>query len=823
MGKKPKRRRSNVDSGAAQPPAAAEGGDDEPFAATQARAAKKARQNKPEMRRGGNHHALVSEDNFYDIGLAPNANSKKAVRKFNEKTEKEQAAHVKWMTEERDADRFALSTREREIWERNGRGDVLTFVQSRKAELVDKKRMLREAREASDSDAGENDLFSEGEDSGTEHPGRLAAPKLPAVDWAREPLATFRRNFWSAAIAVGGVEEHASGSASGCGAGDDGAGDDADDGAGDDAELRLKRQRQALHIVVRGRCPPPISVFDDPALPDEIQAYFRRGGAGAHHKEPTVVQRQCWPAMLSGVQLLGVAPTGSGKTLAFLLPGLVHVQARRRQQEQLQHGTGGGARKRMRNAGVGPLMLVVLPTRELADQVAGVAQQLYKQFSVRSLSCTGGNAKSKAEQIDALRESPRHIIAGTPGRLLELMEMRALALTSVSLLIIDEADQMLALGFEKQLDAIASQIRPDRQVALFSATFPQQLRLAASRWLSPATAAAGAETAGHASVVALRPSLDDDFVFVRCGAFNQPSELASGAGEGAAGSGTKTALGISPTVSQVVRVCDGNQKAAALASLLKRVRAAEAASDGVAIARNTSGVIIFCNTTARADTIVAVLKSDCAERAAPLHGALAQRTRQQAVLDFRAGKLSVLVATDLAARGLHFARAKYVVHYDAPQSIEKYVHRTGRVGRGGAKGFSFCLLVREEQGDCSLARALVPLLEATAQKVDASVAKLAAVEEARVDEQRRRSAAKPTGAALLPTLDAEDINALKPSMVHNPFAPAAPSVQREKAKKWTSRGKRGSKGRGADEKVKVRRKLTQKPGKKNKKKLMRKH
>ena len=230
-------------------------------------------------------------------------------------------------------------------------------------------------------------------------------------------------------------------------------------------EAALKATRKALAVVVKGDCPPPIASAADPHLPPYFAAFFAEAGFDA----PSQVQRQCWPAALTGADVLGIAPTGSGKTVAFLLPAVPHIQA-----QLSQHGP--------LLASEGPISLVLVPTRELAQQVAAVAKQFRKGCGLRTLALYGGGREGKDAQLEALY-SVHHLLVATPGRLVELLITQAVTLDRVTLLTIDEADRMLELGFEEQLNAIAEAIRPDRQTLLFSATFPGKLRAAAARWL----------------------------------------------------------------------------------------------------------------------------------------------------------------------------------------------------------------------------------------------------------------------------------------------------------------------------------------------------
>jgi ATP-dependent RNA helicase DDX5/DBP2 len=269
---------------------------------------------------------------------------------------------------------------------------------------------------------------------------------------------------------------------------------------GPERETSLKALRKSMSIVVRGDCPPPIADTEDSQLPRAFAEYFAASGL----TQPSRVQQQCWPAALTGADVLGIAPTGSGKTLAYLLPSVPHVQAQLREHGKLL-------------ATEGPILLVLVPTRELALQVATTARAFEKLFSLQTLALYGGGREGKDEQLEALYRT-HHLLVSTPGRLVQLLAVHAVGrrfvvlahggfdwdlpivlgvvgtkvrtrlpeqvtLQRVTMLAIDEADRMMDLGFEEQLDTISTHIRPDRQTLLYSATFPARLRAAAKRWL----------------------------------------------------------------------------------------------------------------------------------------------------------------------------------------------------------------------------------------------------------------------------------------------------------------------------------------------------
>lgn len=208
------------------------------------------------------------------------------------------------------------------------------------------------------------------------------------------------------------------------------------------------------------RCPPPIDSLSDPGLPRCIGRAMLHFG----HREPSPIQAQAWPAALEGHDLLCRAPTGSGKTLAYLLPAMAHVIAA---------GTP--------PAGQGPAALVLVPTRELAMQILGVCRALYRPCGVRVEALYGGEPRE--EQVEAMEMAVSMVIA-TAGRLTDMLTSGHVKLGRVGLFVLDEADQLLTLGFAAQVGQIVSQLRPDRQTLLFSATLSERLeRAAGGNWL----------------------------------------------------------------------------------------------------------------------------------------------------------------------------------------------------------------------------------------------------------------------------------------------------------------------------------------------------
>ncbi len=205
-------------------------------------------------------------------------------------------------------------------------------------------------------------------------------------------------------------------------------------------------------------CPNPILQFEEVSFPNAIkQVIFQNG-----FEEPTPIQAQGWPIALQGRDMIGIAQTGSGKTLGFTLPGLIHINAQPPGNEN------------------GPIALCLCPTRELAQQVMGVCEQFSRAMRIRSVCLYGGS--SKYQQTRQLAEGVEFAIA-TPGRLIDLLNTGRVSLRRCSYLVLDEADRMLDMGFEPQITAIISQIRPDRQTLMWSATWPSEVQELAANFL----------------------------------------------------------------------------------------------------------------------------------------------------------------------------------------------------------------------------------------------------------------------------------------------------------------------------------------------------
>ncbi|GIL46805.1 hypothetical protein Vafri_3686 [Volvox africanus] len=405
-----------------------------------------------------------------------------------------------------------------------------------------------------------------------------------------------------------------------------------------DAEVAACRRE--LEIRVSGfDVPRPVRSFAQCGFDSDLMGVIKRAG----FEKPTPIQAQALPVALSGRDVLGIAKTGSGKTAAFVLPMLVHIM----DQPELAKGEG-------------PIGLLVAPTRELAEQIHKETRRFSRPYGLRVAAAFGG--LSKYEQFKALKGGSEVAVA-TPGRMIDLIKMKACALARVTYLVFDEADRMFDMGFEPQVRSLLGQVRPDRQTLLFSATMPRKVeQLVVDALSSPVRITVGVTGTANADVVQEVEVLADDT--------------------------TKSAW-----------------LAAALPGLI-----------------DEGDVIIFAGQRSKVDALSEQLRA-AGVRVGAIHGEMDQYTRM-AVLDaFKSGSTHVLVATDVAARGLDIRTIKTVVNYDAARDLDTHIHRVGRTGRAGDKeGRAISLLT---PADARFAGQLLQSLTTAGQEVPRALADLA--------------------------------------------------------------------------------------------------
>ncbi len=337
----------------------------------------------------------------------------------------------------------------------------------------------------------------------------------------------------------------------------------------------------------------------------EVNSFLQQMGI----TEPTPIQTKAIPVAMAGKDLVAQAQTGTGKTLAFLLPIMESIEPNKPYVQAL----------------------IVTPTRELALQITKEAKKLGDKFAVNVQALFGGHTLEK--QINQLK-SPPHIVVGTPGRLLDLIRRKKLSLAGVSKLVLDEADQMLHMGFLDDVEEIINQTANKHQTMLFSATMPPKIRSLAARYMGKAV---------DIRVQTPNVTLDE--------------------------------------IKQIIVETTQEEKLDRLCSMIDEYRPYLA--------------MVFCHTKQRAISLNIALAQRGYE-VDELHGDLSQAKREQVMKRFREAKLQLLVVTDIAARGLDIEGVTHIFNYDIPHDTESYIHRIGRTGRAGQTGTAVTFVVPGE-------------------------------------------------------------------------------------------------------------------------------
>ncbi len=332
------------------------------------------------------------------------------------------------------------------------------------------------------------------------------------------------------------------------------------------------------------------------------------------YEEPTPIQQQTIPPLIEGRDLLGQAATGTGKTAAFALPIVQRI---------LNEGRGAG-----------PVALVLVPTRELAMQVAEAMHRYGKGMGLRVLPVYGGQPIGR--QLHAMRAGVDVVVA-TPGRALDHLRRRSLDLSSVKVIVLDEADEMLDMGFAEDIEAVMKEAPAERQTVLFSATMPARIEAIAKR--------------------------------------NQRNPVRITIAKAHAKAGE------SPKVRQQAYLLTRSAKMQALGRILDL--------------ESPAAALVFCRTRLEVDELTETLNAQGYQSEA-LHGGMTQEQRDKVMKRLRSGAAELLVATDVAARGLDIERLTHVINYDLPNAPEAYVHRIGRVGRAGREGVAITLVEPRE-------------------------------------------------------------------------------------------------------------------------------
>jgi ATP-dependent RNA helicase DeaD len=351
----------------------------------------------------------------------------------------------------------------------------------------------------------------------------------------------------------------------------------------------------------------PISLFSDLKLSEPLMRILKEIG----YESPSPIQASCIPLILAGGDIIGQAQTGTGKTAAFALPILNKINI---QQTK-------------------PQALVLAPTRELAIQVAEAFQKYASHMpGFHVLPIYGG--QSYGPQLSALRRGV-HVVVGTPGRVIDHLEKNTLDLSNIKTLVLDEADEMLRMGFIDDVESILKKMPAIRQTALFSATMPSQIKRIAQTYLKT------------------------------------PSEITVEAK-------TRTA----DNIRQRFWMVSGLHKLDALTRILE--------------AETFDGMIIFARTKLGTEELAEKLLAR-GFSAAAINGDIQQAQRERTIQNLKDGKIDILVATDVAARGLDVDRISHVINFDVPYDTESYVHRIGRTGRAGRSGDAILFITPREQ------------------------------------------------------------------------------------------------------------------------------
>ena len=345
-------------------------------------------------------------------------------------------------------------------------------------------------------------------------------------------------------------------------------------------------------------------------------------------KTPTEIQRAAIPAIFKGRDIVGRSETGTGKTLAYLLPVMQRI---RTNTENTQ-------------------VLIMTPTRELAKQVFQVAGTFAKDMNIDVTDVIGG--RTIENQIQKLKRDP-HIVIGTPGRLLDHLKRRTLDISNAGVVVLDEADQMLAAGFREDIDALIDVMPKKKQVLLFSATMTEEAKKLSHKYMKSAFTIDVSEKA------------------------------------------------VASTVEQRVYETTKTRK---LALLIRHLNS-----------MNPYMALVFCNTREGAHELAGELQVNTDFVVDEIHGDMTQGQRNQVIREFAKAKIQILVASDIAARGIDVEGVTHVFNYDIPRNLEYYIHRIGRTGRAGTNGISITYAIPE---DGSILRRLEKSIRETITKYD---------------------------------------------------------------------------------------------------------
>ncbi|KAI3389142.1 hypothetical protein SNEBB_006087 [Seison nebaliae] len=393
-------------------------------------------------------------------------------------------------------------------------------------------------------------------------------------------------------------------------------------------ERKIDELRKKLSIKVQGSVvPSPVSSFPHFNFDDRLIDRFRE----QEFSSPTPIQAQSIPIIMSGRDMIGIAETGSGKTGAYLWPAISHII----------HQTP------LTNDDTGPIVLIVAPTRELAQQIFSEAEFYSKSFNIRSC-CFYGGGNVREQCLSIQSTGGCELLVGTPGRLIDMIRKKIVDLRRVSYLVFDEADKLFALGFEIQVRSIAKHVQPNRQCILFSATFRRKIEKLTVEILTNAVKVI--QNSNQENNRSIQSSRNEN-------------------------------------IEEMVHVLEKKEKFEWLKQRLPQLMA-------------SGQILIFIG-----------MKTDCqqlsedlqqtplieARSIGALHGDMHQASRTQIINRMKKNKIKILCATDIASRGLDITSIFTVVNYDIARKIDTHIHRIGRTGRAGQKGVAYTLISKEDK------------------------------------------------------------------------------------------------------------------------------
>ncbi|CAF2089975.1 unnamed protein product [Rotaria magnacalcarata] len=398
-------------------------------------------------------------------------------------------------------------------------------------------------------------------------------------------------------------------------------------------EQDAKIYQEESRVFLKGYgIPPPIVQFSESYLSPSLLLELKR----RYYLAPTPVQAQAWPILLKGRNLLASAPTGSGKTLAFLIPALIKVM-----------------NKQPLRIGEGPIALVLSPSRELALQIFSHAQSFEIATGVHSYCIYGG--VPKPPQIRNIQQGGGICIA-TPGRLHDFLRTQVISLQNCFFLVIDEADRLMELGFQYEIQSIIDHMGFNKQIALFSATWKNEFNFLADHVMR-------------------------DYIELKIGSQERS---------------------ISRNICQRIELCDALCKDARLLEILDEIGK-----------NGCTKILIFTNKKTSVEYLTLTLRS-LGWYVVGLHSDKSQEDRDSALNSFRLGLIQILITTDVTSRGLDIQNVKHVINYDFPRNTQDYIHRTGRTGRHETSGSAYTLFT---YADRRHTRSLIEVLHSTNQYV----------------------------------------------------------------------------------------------------------